>query len=216
MLPEGGFRALIQRVRGRDEEASAEVVRLCEGTIRRVARGRLKHSGLARLLGVMDICQAVLADLFAGVARGQFELRSPQALRGLVATMARNRITDQLRKRHNELGHRSPLRAGRWEIAEGVPDPGPGPEAIVAQRDLARAVLRRLSEPMRHLADQWCAGQNWAEIAAGTGDSADALRKRLTRGLRRAALELGLKGSAKTCRDAFAPPAASRRVLPSA
>src|SRR2546425_4632263 len=94
MADDLSFRELIERVRTRDEQAAAELVRLYEPTIRMAIRVRLSDPALRRLLDSMDICQSVLANFFVRAASGQFQLETADQLVKLLVTMARNKLTN--------------------------------------------------------------------------------------------------------------------------
>jgi RNA polymerase sigma factor (sigma-70 family) len=184
------FRDLIQRVRGGDEAAAAEIVRRYESTIRLAIRVRLQQSDLRRLLDSMDICQSVLANFFVRAASGQFELETPEQLVKLLVTMARNKL----------LNHANQQRAARrdYRRREGspeekqVPDAGPSPSRVATYRELLQGVRGRLGEEERKLADLRGQGHSWIEIAAALGENADALRSRLNRALDRVARDMRL------------------------
>jgi RNA polymerase sigma-70 factor (ECF subfamily) len=185
------FPSLIRRVRAGDADAAAELVRTYEPQIRRVVRVRLTDPRLRRLLDVTDICQSVLGNFFIRAASGQFELETPEQLLKLLATMARNKITDWARK----------AQAGRRDHdavpldASGVKEPAapdPSPSRIVADRELLKEVQARLSEEERYLADQRSGGREWDDLASELGAKPQTLRMRLTRALDRVAQELGL------------------------
>src|SRR6516164_3751579 len=95
MSEDAGFAELIRRVRARDADAAAEVVRRYEPEIRRAVRVRLTDPGLRRVLDSMDICQSVLGNFFVRAAAGQFDLDRPEQLIKLLARMARNRLTNE-------------------------------------------------------------------------------------------------------------------------
>jgi DNA-directed RNA polymerase specialized sigma24 family protein len=158
----------------------------------RVARGvrqRLSHSGLRRWLDPLDVEQTVLADFFALLSTGKVSVASDEQLSGLLFTMARNAVTSELRKRWRELRRR---RAGAMD---GLADPAPGPGTVVSRRDACEAVRRCLSAEERLLADRRGADHSWAAIAAEVGDTPEALRKKLTRALRRARVQLRWDGN---------------------
>src|SRR5437588_8834998 len=92
---EGRFADLIQRVRSGDEDASTELVRRYEPAIRRVVRVHLRDPRLRRVLDSTDIAQSVLATFFVRANLGQYELDSPESLLKLLATIARNKLTNQ-------------------------------------------------------------------------------------------------------------------------
>src|SRR4051794_7874124 len=91
---------LIRRVRARDEDAAAELIRRYEPAIRRAVRVRLADARLGSLLDSMDICQSVLKSFFVRAATGQYELETPEQLLKLLATMARNKLTNRARSEH--------------------------------------------------------------------------------------------------------------------
>jgi RNA polymerase sigma-70 factor (ECF subfamily) len=191
MAEEPPFRDLVRRVRAGDARAAAELVRLYEPSIRTVVRCRLAGPALRRLLDSADICQSVLASFFVRAAAGQYELDTPQQLLKLLATMARNKLVEQVLKQ----------RAARRQLPGGprdevdvreVVDPAPDPGQVAAHRELLHEFRRRLSEQERHLADRRALGRSWAEIAAEVGGHADALRMQLSRAVERVSQELGL------------------------
>ena len=185
------FEDLIRRVRGGEEEAAAELVRRYEPAIRRVVRVHLHDPGLRRVLDSADICQSVLATFFVRANLGQYELDSPASLLKLLATIARNKLTNQ--------AHRQ--RAGRrdYRRAQILGDQGGklrSPQSDVTEQAAAREMLAKVREYLtddeRDLAERRGRGDSWAEIAAATGGSAEALRKKLTRALDRVLQRLGL------------------------
>ena len=94
MSHDNDFVELIRRVRNGDERASAELVHRYEPAIRIAVRARLTDPKLRRWLDSMDVCQSVLGNFFVRAANGQFELDRPEQLISLLATMARNRVTN--------------------------------------------------------------------------------------------------------------------------
>src|SRR2546421_6543117 len=89
------FVDLIQRVRAGEQNAAAELVRRSEPAIRRVVRVHLRDPRLRRVLDSTDIAQSVLATFFVRANLGQYELDSPESLLRLLATIARNKLTNQ-------------------------------------------------------------------------------------------------------------------------
>jgi DNA-directed RNA polymerase specialized sigma24 family protein len=188
MGEDGSFRELIRRVRARDDQAAADLVRWFAGPLHLVVRHRLTDPALRRRLDTADVCQTVLASFFERAAQGRFLLDRPEDLRRLLATMARHEVTNQRRKQG----------AGRRDRVEAPGDgepaaPGSDPSDIVADRELLGESWRRLSAEERQLAELRADGRSWAEVAAAVGGNADALRMQLARALRRVAAELGLE-----------------------
>ena len=185
------FRDLIGRMRAGDGDAAAELVRSYEPAIRRVVRLRLNDTRLRRAFDSMDVCQSVLGSFFVRAALGQYDLSSPDQLLKLLAQMARHKVTDQVRRQ----------RAGQRDVRRNIDDSQaaaqiaaaqPSPSAYVAGRELLDKVRQCLSSEERDLAEQRAQGREWADIAAERGESAEALRKRLTRALDRVGQQLGL------------------------
>ena len=71
----------------------------------------------------------------------------------------------------------------------------PGPASVLISRELLDQVRSRLSPEELKLMEQRAEGLDWNQIAAETGDQANAVRMRLTRALDRVAEELGLEQS---------------------
>lgn len=191
MADDDTFQSLIARVRAGEQEAATELVRRYEPAIRRVVRLRLTDARLRRAFDSMDVCQSVLASFFVRAALGQYDLDSPDQLLKLLAQMARHKVTDQMRRE----------RAGRRDLArreegsraeERIVAEGASPSQQVAGRELLVEFRKRLSDEERGLADLRADGREWVDIGAERGESPEALRKRLKRGLDRVAQQLGL------------------------
>jgi RNA polymerase sigma-70 factor (ECF subfamily) len=192
MSQDDAFRDLIRRVRAGDARAAAELVRSYEPVIRLAVHVRLTDPGLRRLLDSVDICQSVLGSFFLRAASGQFELNEPDQLLKLLTTMARNKLISHARRQR--AGCRDYRRAGP-DLAGGedLPDPGPGPDQVVADEELLHEFRGRLSADERQLAEQRARGRSWKEIAAAVGADANALRARLARAVERVLRQLGLE-----------------------
>lgn len=185
------FPALIRRVRAGDEEAAAELVRTYEPAIRRAVRVRLGDTRLERAFDSQDICQSVLASFFVRASLGQYDLDRPDQLLRLLATMARNKLTDAVD--HQRAARRDNRRTEDTGSAViDPPDPTGTPSEQVAVKDLLAEVDRRLTPEERRLSDLRRRGLDWNEIAAEVGGQAEANRKRYLRALDRVAADLGL------------------------
>ena len=191
MPAETPFQELITRVRSGDGDAAAELVRRYEPAIRRVVRLRLTDTRLRRAFDSMDVCQSVLASFFVRAALGQYDLANPDQLLKLLAQMARHKVTGQVRRE----------RAERRDVARLHDDSGAAgdvaggeasPSRQVAGKELLVEFRKRLSEEEKELADLRADGREWADIGQQRGESPEALRKRLARGLDRVAQQLGL------------------------
>jgi RNA polymerase sigma-70 factor (ECF subfamily) len=191
MAEDSTFVELIGRVRAGDQDAAADLVKLYEPEIRRAVRHRLAEARLGSLLESMDICQSVLKSFFVRAAAGQYELKSPQQLLALLATMARNKLYFQARKHHTQRRDRRRAAPGGLD-EEGLVDPGASPIREVAARDLLDEIRQRLSPDERQIMDLRNEGRNWAAVATQLGGSADSVRVKLSRGLDRVTAQLGL------------------------
>jgi RNA polymerase sigma-70 factor (ECF subfamily) len=193
VAPDDSFVALLGRVRAKDGQAAADLIRLYEPAVRRVIRIQMRDPRLRRTLDSMDICQSIFGSFFVRVALGQFELNTPDDLRKLLAVMARNKVVTQARRPHVHRQQERQLDNGDSGVVGTPASPEPGPSRQAEARDLLEQVRGRLTEEERWLADQRAAGRPWAEIAAAHGGSAEALRKKLERALDRVSQELGLE-----------------------
>jgi RNA polymerase sigma-70 factor (ECF subfamily) len=184
------FLELLRRVRAGDEAASAELVRRYERAIRMAVRARLTDPGLRRLFDSVDICQSVFANFFVRATAGDFELHKPEQLIQLLATMARNRVTDHALKQ--QAARRDYRRIERSAGDRESVDGAPSPSDEVSIKELIQAFQSRLSAEERHLADQRALGVPWAEIATAIGGKPEVLRKQLERAINRVTRELRL------------------------
>jgi RNA polymerase sigma factor (sigma-70 family) len=186
------FVDLVRKVRAGDDAASAELVRRYEPAIRIAVRARLTDPGLRRLFDSMDICQSVFANFFVRATAGEYELERPERLIQLLATMARNRVTDHARQQR--AARRDYRRTERTADDGGqFVDPEPSPSDEISRKELVEAFQSRLSVEERYLADQRAGGRPWGEIAAELGGKPDARRVQLERAVNRVTRELRLE-----------------------
>jgi RNA polymerase sigma-70 factor (ECF subfamily) len=195
--PTGGgesvrFAEFIRRIRAGDERAARELVRRYGPAMRRAVRVRLRDPSLRRLIESVDICQSAFASFFVRTALGQYDLKSPDQLLRLLATIARNKVAHQARREY--AGCRDRRRVNPGAALEDCPAGGSSPSRQVADRELVLEAQRRLTPGERALLERRGQGLGWAEIAAELGGSPDALRSRLARAVARVARQLGLDG----------------------
>ncbi len=184
-----GLPELLERFRAGDPAAAAELVAAYEPHLRRVIRLRIRDSRLRRLFDSADICQSVLANFFARLSLGQYDLESPAQLARLLETMARNKLATQARKAQVTRRDEREISDENGMLAPAVP--GPSFTEQLAWNELAQIVRSRLSDSERGLSDLRAAGCEWGEIAARVGGTAEASRKRLERAFDRVVRELG-------------------------
>jgi hypothetical protein len=191
MLDNNTFAEFLQRLRAGDNGAAAQLVRRYEADIRLAVRWRLRDARLRRLFDSGDVCQAVLATFFAQVAAGRFDFDRPEQLLKLLVSIARTEVAYQARRQG--AGCRDFRRLERVDLVLGeLTARGPGPGALVAERELLRECQRRLSAEEWQLAERRAQGHSWAAIAAELGGTPRARRMQLVRARERVARELGL------------------------
>jgi RNA polymerase sigma-70 factor (ECF subfamily) len=195
MAEDRTFQDLILRVRAGEPDAAVELVRRYEPVIRRAVRFRLADAGLRSFLDSMDICQSVLASFFVRTAAGQYDIDTPEHLVKLLVSMARNKLTSEVRKDQAE------RRGGEWTEAVGqtistVATTVADPSQEILAAELFEEVYRRLSSQERQLVELRNQGQDWDSIAARLGGSSVGLRKQFSRALDRITRQLGLDGEA--------------------
>jgi RNA polymerase sigma factor (sigma-70 family) len=189
------FAELIRRVRARDEEAAAQLMRRYESAIRRVVRIHLRDSRLRRVLDSMDICQSVLGTFFVRAALGQYELNTPEQLLHLLASITRNKVTNQANRllaQKRDMRRNTPAGDQQDRMVDRASDPGEQASA----KELLEIIRSRLNDDERQLAEQRALGRGWRELAEELGGTDVALRKKLTRALDRVMAELGLDDQA--------------------
>jgi RNA polymerase sigma-70 factor (ECF subfamily) len=151
---------------------------------------RLTDTHLRQVLDTMDVCQSVLGNFFLRVAAGQFDLEQPEQLLRLLASMARNRLLNHVRDQQAGCRDNRRQAHGGADALAGAADPAAGPVRIAAGRELLQRLHRLLGPDERAVLQRRIDGQDWATIAAEMGGSAEALRKKLSRALDRAARAL--------------------------
>jgi RNA polymerase sigma factor (sigma-70 family) len=193
MADDNTFADFLGRIRAGDEQAAAELVRRYESAVRVEVRMRLADSRLRRVFDSMDLCQSVLASFFVRAAAGQYDLERPAQLVRLLVTIARNKVAYQARRQQAQRrDQRRNVAADRegWEPAGAEPSPS----RVVSGRELLAELRRRLTPEELRVADLRAEGQQWAEIAATLGGTAQARRRQLARALDRVAAQVNLEG----------------------
>lgn len=186
---EAEFDRLAEGLRRGDAGALTECVRRFEAEIRRAARVQLRDPRLRRMVDSMDITQSVFRRFFVRCQEGAYRLDGPEKLLALLVTMTRNRVMDWARKQRVE----RLLACGNWLLEDGEDrerQVSTDPRTRVERAELAAEIRSRLLpleyETFRRRAD----GDSWEAIGEALGQSSEALRKRLQRGLLRVRIEL--------------------------
>jgi RNA polymerase sigma-70 factor (ECF subfamily) len=182
------FPQLLQRARAGSNEAAWELVqrygpyvlRSIRRTIGQEIRGKF-DSG--------DFAQAVWASFFS--APEQFhQVNEPQQFVSLLATMARNKVIDEMRRRmltqKYAVGRERPLCQGLEETAElASKDPTPSQFAIARERWLA--MLQSQPERDRQVIRLKLMGRSYASIAKRMEVSERTVRRIIDRLMEREA-----------------------------
>ena len=184
------FQDLLERVRLGDEDACTELVRAYETEVRRFIRYRINSPKMRRFLDSVDVCQSVFAKFFVRAGAGDFDLENPMQLQRLLLKMAHNKLLDHYRKGATGR-HGGTAISLTGETVGSIADAATNPTRDVESRELVDLVRGRLSVDEKVVLDQWMQGEDWVGIAANVGVTAEAVRKRFTRALDRAAKELG-------------------------
>ncbi|MCA9174987.1 MAG: sigma-70 family RNA polymerase sigma factor [Planctomycetales bacterium] len=168
---------LINRLQNGDPAAAAELVAAFEPEIRRYIRVRMCSPQMRRLVESVDISQSVFAKFFVDVQREGNCPETPEQLRRLLITMARNKICDHVRR--NKAAKRDIRRVDTGNAAlETASYEDPTPSEYLGTREILDAVRAELSDDELALVNARLSGQGWSEIAAELGISPDAARKR--------------------------------------
>lgn len=185
------FDGLISRLKAADEDAATQMVSLFETEIRRFIRFRLKSSRMKQLVESVDICQSVFAKFFVDLHREAVCPQSPDQLKALLMTMAKNKLVDKAR--YHQGGKRDIRRVEtNGEIAmERVGCGTLSAASVLAEKEFLDRFRDLLSDDDRELVEARMHGESWADLASRTGTTADAMRHRVSRAIKDAAARLG-------------------------
>lgn len=184
-LDQQKFEALVERVRGGEQSAAADLVRLYEPEIRREVRLRLTSAQLRRTLDSVDVCQSVFGRFFIKAALGELDFDRPQQLLRLLCQMARNRVIDHHRR------EKVRLPAGNRVSLENVTAAqSDTPSQVLQHEELLQKVSELMTESERQVSSMRRDGESWASIAQQVGGTAESVRKSLSRALDRITEEL--------------------------
>ncbi len=192
MSEEVSFADFLKRIRAGDELAAEELVRKYEPLIRREVRLQLEDRRLSRIFDSIDVCQSVLASFFIRTAAGQYDLDQPAQLVKLLVTMARNKLASEARRQNRQRRDHRRHAADQGEALDRVAEDSPGPETLVAGKELLERFRQGLNDEERAIADLRAEGMAWDEIAVQLGGKAQARRMQLARAADRVARDLGI------------------------
>jgi RNA polymerase sigma-70 factor (ECF subfamily) len=185
------FAEAIRRIRSGDDRAAAELVRRYEPLIRREVRLHLEDERLRRVFDSMDVVQSVLASFFVRTAAGEYDLDSPEQLSALLVQMSRNKLASAARKQYQRCRDVRRTEMDDDALSTAAADELT-PSAEVAVQEELNALRGQMTSEEREIAMLRADGRSWAEVASALGGTPQARRMQLTRGVERAAKELGL------------------------
>ena len=186
------FLDLLTRLRTGDDRAASALYAEYEPAIRRMIRTRMRNLSLQRVVGEEDVCQSVMKSFFLRYRLGQYDLESPEQLRGLLARMAGNKLNDQHR-RHLAV-RRDIGRNGEQLPNDVIPTGVETPSVTLGNHELLEEAVRRMTPEERELRELFLGeGLAWADIAVKLGGTAEARRKQWERARDRVTQELGLE-----------------------
>lgn len=174
-----------------DEEAAAFLVQNFEAELRRYVRYRLRDPRLRVLLDSLDISQSVFCRFFSALGQGRIDVSHPRQLTKLLQTMAMNRVRDHARRRA-AIKRSAPVDEDGQIPAEELVDQAERPAERAMTYEIVDVIRAELSDEEREILDRRVAGEGWSEIASAVDSRPDAVRKRFTRAIDRAAGTLGL------------------------
>jgi RNA polymerase sigma-70 factor (ECF subfamily) len=161
--------ATIRAVAAGDQDAFARLYADYVRMVHAILLGRVPRRD------VDDLVQEVFLTAYTRIR----ELREPAAFGGWIATIARNRATDYLRRMHEQVE---------------LPDDLPGGDPIDAQTFAVLDVIRKLPEAYRDtLLMRLVEGMSGQEIADRSGLSAGSVRVNLHRGMKLLREKLGME-----------------------
>ena len=152
--------ATIRAVAAGDQDAFARLYADYARMVHAILLGRIPRRD------VDDLVQDVFLTAYTRIR----ELREPAAFGGWIATIARNRATDYLR---------------RWQEQVELPDELPGGDPIEAETFALLEIVRKLPDAYREtLLMRLVEGMSGQEIADRTGLSPGSVRVNLHRGMK--------------------------------
>lgn len=185
------FAGWLARLRTGDAATAAELVTRATPLLRRVIRARLTQLRLIRVIDPLDVCQATLASFFARLTVSWPPAKSADQLTALLVTMARNKIQDEVRR--HTAGCRDHRRLRTTDPADRMSQFAaldPSPSNQVARIELYQQALGRLTTEERHLLEERLSGRSWSAIAADCRLSAELVRQKLNRAVKRVRRQL--------------------------
>ena len=188
------FAEMLRSIRAGEPAAVGKFVAAYEPFLRRSIRFRLARTTLRAAADSVDVCQSVLGSFLVRLTAGEYEILDESDLRKLLVVIAQKKF---LALQRRELASKRDRRMTiSLNNAEHLIDHRlPTPESSLSHTELLARFESCLSADELHLYTLRRQGISWNSIAEEFAESAVVLRKRLSRAVKRVALELGIEDS---------------------
>lgn len=185
------FQQMLSQVRAGNPAAISQFVSEYEPYIRRTVRFRLARSSLNPVADSVDVCQSVFGSFLVRLVAGEYELPTEEDLSKLLYSIANHKF---LALQRHELAMRRDRRqtVSLNQCIEMVDERQATPERSLSLSEMLTEFECSLEEDERVLYLLRKQGYAWNEIATQLSKSPVVLRKRLSRAVKRVALELGI------------------------
>ena len=180
---EGEFRALIEDAQAGSQDAIRQLIDQYAPHIIRTVRRRLSRSIRAKFDSI-DFAQAVWASFFAGSQQfARFD--RPEELMGYLATLARNKVVDETRRRmmtekYNVNRERS-LNDSNLLSARRLAAQEPSPSEVAVADELWKRLLRGQPAQYRQILELRRNGNTQQQIAEQLGVNERTVRRTIQR-----------------------------------
>lgn len=166
---------LMDRWRGGDQQAAAELFRRYAGRLITLVRGRLS-APMSRRLDPEDVVQSVYRSFFVGTQQGQLQLPPGGDLWRLLVAITIHKLHEQVRrntrdKRNVQMEHGFGTEDSLFGIQAIVYASGPSPLETAALADELEQLMNQLEPLHRRMLELRLQGYNLDEIAADTSRS---------------------------------------------
>jgi hypothetical protein len=180
-----GFAETLRQIEQGDNHALDELIGCYGDQLRVMVQRWMRGRGpeLTRLIEPADICQVVWANLCKSLRAGRCEFAVPDDLLKLLNVMARNELSEQVRKLR--AARRDTRRDVAIDRAEEVPSDDTTPSGKLNRTEQVDAVYSKMTEEERRIGELRMLDYDWPTIAERLGGSAEGRRKQWARVVQR-------------------------------
>jgi len=195
-VPANQFHEKMKLVRTGDAHAISNFVSVSEPFIRRTMRFPLARASLQAAADSVDVSQSVFGSLLIRLVAGEYEIASEQDLNKLLYSIATNKF---LALQRRELAMRRDRRqtVSLDQCVEIAHNRQLSPERTSSITELLGKFEFSLELDEQQLYRLRKQGLSWCAIGEQLNESPIVLRKRLSRAVKRVALELGIDSGTK-------------------